>query len=137
ARAETRRQRRSLASGRLLRNAATASRPRYQVGRAPQALRPGSGTLWWISRSQLHPLTNPFLVFGERKSPCFERDPRKASDSSLRCGMVRGMAPFRVIMLPGSVLPGELAYRSSVAALGSGTEALVKELEVYVTPEAP
>src|SRR5439155_27046754 len=61
----------------------------------------------------------------------------RASDSSLRCGMVRGMAPFRAIMLPGSVLPGELAYGSLVAALGSGTEALVKELEVYATPEAP
>ena len=47
------------------------------------------------------------------------------------------MAPFRVILLPGSVLPGELAYSSLVAALGSGTEAVVKELEVYATPEAP
>jgi pimeloyl-ACP methyl ester carboxylesterase len=47
------------------------------------------------------------------------------------------MAPFRVILLPGSVLPGELAYGSLVAALGSVTHAVVKELEVYATPEAP
>jgi pimeloyl-ACP methyl ester carboxylesterase len=42
-----------------------------------------------------------------------------------------------VILLPGSVLPGELAYGSLVAALGSATDAVVKELEVYATPEAP
>jgi pimeloyl-ACP methyl ester carboxylesterase len=47
------------------------------------------------------------------------------------------MASFRVILLPGSVLPGELAYGSLVAALGSGADAVVKELEVYATPEAP
>jgi hypothetical protein len=44
------------------------------------------------------------------------------------------MAPFRVILLPGSVLPGDLAYGSLVAALGSVTETIVKELEVYATP---
>jgi pimeloyl-ACP methyl ester carboxylesterase len=47
------------------------------------------------------------------------------------------MASFRVILLPGSVLPGELAYGSLVVALGSVTDAVVKELEVYATPEAP
>jgi pimeloyl-ACP methyl ester carboxylesterase len=47
------------------------------------------------------------------------------------------MAPFRVILLPGSVLPGDLAYSPLVAALGSDTDAVVKELEVYGTPEAP
>jgi pimeloyl-ACP methyl ester carboxylesterase len=47
------------------------------------------------------------------------------------------VAPFRVILLPGSVLPGDLAYGSLVAALGSTTDAVVKELEVYATPEAP
>ena len=47
------------------------------------------------------------------------------------------MAPFRVILLPGSVLPGDLAYGSLVKALGSVTYAVVKELEVYATPEAP
>src|SRR6266511_5407127 len=47
------------------------------------------------------------------------------------------MAPFRVILLPGSVLPGNLAYGSLVAALGSATDAVVKELEVYATAESP
>jgi pimeloyl-ACP methyl ester carboxylesterase len=47
------------------------------------------------------------------------------------------MAPFRVILLPGSVLPGDLAYGTLVAALGSVTDAVVKELEVYATTEAP
>jgi pimeloyl-ACP methyl ester carboxylesterase len=47
------------------------------------------------------------------------------------------MAPFRVIMLPGSVLPAELAYPSLVAALGSDADVVAKELEVYVTDEAP
>ena len=47
------------------------------------------------------------------------------------------MAPFRVIFLPGSVLPGDLAYGPLVAALGSTVDAHVKDLEVYATPEAP
>jgi pimeloyl-ACP methyl ester carboxylesterase len=47
------------------------------------------------------------------------------------------MPPFRVILLPGSVLPGELAYGSLVGVLGSDTDAVVKELEVYATAEAP
>lgn len=47
------------------------------------------------------------------------------------------MASFRVILLPGSVLPGDLAYGSLVATLGSTTDAVLKELEVYATPEAP
>ena len=47
------------------------------------------------------------------------------------------MAPFRVILLPGSVLPAELAYRSLVAALGSDAEVVAKDLEVYATAEAP
>jgi pimeloyl-ACP methyl ester carboxylesterase len=47
------------------------------------------------------------------------------------------MAPFRVILLPGSVLPAELAYGSLVSALDSDAEAVWKELEVYATAEAP
>ena len=47
------------------------------------------------------------------------------------------MAPFRAILLPGSVLPAELAYGSLVAALGSDADAVAKELEVYATAEAP
>jgi pimeloyl-ACP methyl ester carboxylesterase len=47
------------------------------------------------------------------------------------------MPAFRVMLLPGSVLPGELAYGSLVAALGSAADAVVKDLEVYATPEAP
>jgi hypothetical protein len=44
------------------------------------------------------------------------------------------MAPYQVILLPGSMLPGDLAYGSLVAALGSASDAVVKELEVYATP---
>ena len=47
------------------------------------------------------------------------------------------MAPFRVIMLPGSVLPAELAYGSLVEALGSDADVVAKELEMYATDEAP
>jgi pimeloyl-ACP methyl ester carboxylesterase len=46
-------------------------------------------------------------------------------------------APFRVILLPGSVLPADLAYGALVAALGPVTDAVAKELEVYATSEAP
>src|SRR5881396_2862881 len=44
---------------------------------------------------------------------------------------------FQAIMLPGSVLPAELAYGSLVAAFGSDAEIVTKELEVYTTDEAP
>jgi len=47
------------------------------------------------------------------------------------------MARFRVIFLPGSVLPGDLAYGSLMAALGPVTDAVVRDLEVYAMPEAP
>lgn len=47
------------------------------------------------------------------------------------------MEPFRVILLPGSVLPAEPAYGSLVAALGSDAEAVWKELEVYATDAPP
>jgi pimeloyl-ACP methyl ester carboxylesterase len=47
------------------------------------------------------------------------------------------MVPFRVILLPGSVLPGDLAYGSLVTALSSAADAVVKELEVDAAPEAP
>jgi len=47
------------------------------------------------------------------------------------------MAPFRVILLPGSVLPADLAYGSLLSALGSAADAVAKELEVYATAEAP
>ena len=46
-------------------------------------------------------------------------------------------APFRVILLPGSVLPADLAYGSLVSALGADADAVAKELEVYATAEAP
>ena len=47
------------------------------------------------------------------------------------------MSAFRVILLPGIVLPAELAYGDLVAALGSEVEAVPKDLEVYSTPEPP
>src|ERR687897_505939 len=47
------------------------------------------------------------------------------------------MAPFRVLLLPGVVLPAELAYGALLDVLGAEVEALPKELELYATPEAP
>lgn len=41
----------------------------------------------------------------------------------------------RVILLPGIVLPAELAYAALIAALGPDVEAVAKDLEVYATPE--
>jgi pimeloyl-ACP methyl ester carboxylesterase len=43
----------------------------------------------------------------------------------------------RAILLPGSVLPAELAYSSLITALGSDAEVVAKDLEVYATEEAP
>jgi pimeloyl-ACP methyl ester carboxylesterase len=43
---------------------------------------------------------------------------------------------FRAILLPGIVLPAELAYGGLVAALGSDVDAVAKDLEVYTTPDS-
>jgi pimeloyl-ACP methyl ester carboxylesterase len=50
---------------------------------------------------------------------------------------VNETAPLQVVLLPGSVLPAELAYGSLLAALGPGVDALTKELAVYDEPEPP
>ena len=47
------------------------------------------------------------------------------------------MPQYRVILLPGSVLPAELAYGGLLSALGSNVDALAKELEVYAASEPP
>ena len=47
------------------------------------------------------------------------------------------LTTFRVILLPGVVLPAEPAYGALVAALGPDTEAFAKDLEVYATPDPP
>ena len=41
------------------------------------------------------------------------------------------MSAFKVMLLPGIVLPAGLAYAELVAALGSDVETIVKDLEVY------
>jgi pimeloyl-ACP methyl ester carboxylesterase len=43
----------------------------------------------------------------------------------------------RVLLLPGIVLPAELAYGALIAALGPEVDAVAKELEVYATAEPP
>ena len=47
------------------------------------------------------------------------------------------MFPFRVILLPGIVLPVEPAYGALIDALGPQVEAVGKDLEVYATPDPP
>ena len=44
---------------------------------------------------------------------------------------------FRVVFLPGSVLPAQAAYGGLVDALGSDVDAVVKDLEVYASPQPP
>ncbi|HEY7562070.1 MAG TPA: alpha/beta hydrolase [Gaiellaceae bacterium] len=41
------------------------------------------------------------------------------------------------MLLPGAVLPAELAYSSLIAALGPDVEAVAKDLELYATPQPP
>jgi pimeloyl-ACP methyl ester carboxylesterase len=43
----------------------------------------------------------------------------------------------RVILLPGAILPADLAYGALVGALGSEVEAVAKELELYGGDEPP
>ena len=47
------------------------------------------------------------------------------------------MARSRVILLPGSVLPAELAYAPLIKALGADLEVVAKDLEVYASDEPP
>ncbi len=42
-----------------------------------------------------------------------------------------------MVLLPGSVLPADLAYGALLAALGPGVDAVAKELELYATDEPP
>src|SRR5262252_6761820 len=44
---------------------------------------------------------------------------------------------FRVAFLPGSVLPAQVAYGGLVEELGSDVIPLVKDLEVYASPDPP
>ncbi|HEX8977301.1 MAG TPA: alpha/beta hydrolase [Solirubrobacteraceae bacterium] len=45
--------------------------------------------------------------------------------------------PSRVILLPGGVMPAQLAYADLIAALGKDVEVVAKELEMYAGPEPP
>src|SRR5260370_14548804 len=42
-----------------------------------------------------------------------------------------------VIMLPGGVLPAEMAYKALIQLLGPQTNVVAKELEIYSTPDPP
>ena len=53
------------------------------------------------------------------------------------CGTSPRLSAFRVILLPGIVLPVEPAYGALIAALGPDVDAVAKDLEVYATPEPP
>jgi pimeloyl-ACP methyl ester carboxylesterase len=43
----------------------------------------------------------------------------------------------QVILLPGGVMPAQLAYADLIGSLGSDVEAVAKELELYAAPEPP
>ena len=44
---------------------------------------------------------------------------------------------LQAILLPGAVMPADLAYGSLIEALGDDVEAIAKDLEVYAGPEPP
>ena len=46
-------------------------------------------------------------------------------------------APHRVVLLPGAVLPAELAYASLLEVLGDRVDAVTKDLEVYAGDRPP
>jgi pimeloyl-ACP methyl ester carboxylesterase len=50
---------------------------------------------------------------------------------------VRRLSAFRVILLPGIVLPAKAAYDALIAVLGPEVETVAKDLEIYATPEPP
>jgi pimeloyl-ACP methyl ester carboxylesterase len=43
----------------------------------------------------------------------------------------------QAVLLPGGVMPADLAYASLLEALGDDVDAIAKDLEVYVGPEPP
>src|SRR4051794_17402091 len=43
----------------------------------------------------------------------------------------------RAILLPGGVMPADIAYGALIDALGDDVEAIAKDLEVYAGPEPP
>lgn len=47
------------------------------------------------------------------------------------------MEQFRVLLLPGSVLPADLAYDALLAALGKTVSGMAKDLELYTADEPP
>lgn len=47
------------------------------------------------------------------------------------------LSAFRVILLPGIVLPAETAYGALIGELGPDVEAVAKDLEVYASSEPP
>ncbi|WCI09596.1 hypothetical protein PJ267_08825 [Arthrobacter sp. OVS8] len=47
------------------------------------------------------------------------------------------MGPIRVILLPGAVLPAQLAYGALLEALGPDVQAVAKDLELYAGDEPP
>lgn len=47
------------------------------------------------------------------------------------------MEPIRVILLPGAVLPADVAYGPLIQALGPEVEAVAKDLELYKGDEPP
>lgn len=47
------------------------------------------------------------------------------------------MEATRVLLLPGAVLPAELAYGALLVSLGPGIDAVAKDLEVYSGPQPP
>ena len=49
---------------------------------------------------------------------------------------LQGMA-FPVVLLPGIVLPAELAYAALLAELGDGVDAVAKDLELYAPDDVP
>jgi pimeloyl-ACP methyl ester carboxylesterase len=44
---------------------------------------------------------------------------------------------YEAILLPGGVMPAELAYQSLIEELGGDVDAVAKDLEVYAGPEPP
>src|SRR5260221_4182757 len=51
--------------------------------------------------------------------------------------MVAAAAEPHVLLLPGSLLPADLAYGALTAAIAERADAAAKDLEVYATDEPP
>ena len=108
--------------------------------------------LWESKRARQRTCRSTCFMYLWRQSVVRDEEPTEGSrstpDHSLGClrllmrrclydGSLQRDQRRQVIMLPGGVLPAEVAYKDLIQLLGPQTNVVAKELEIYSTPTPP